>query len=426
MSGESEVTSPERRGFILVLGAMSLLFLAVEGAGPPDQPGYVLAAQLVMSALLLATPPLLGRARSPRAVRWLVHGISAGVCLAFGAVAWGTGGTDSPYFAFLPMLPLVFTIAVPDMPLASLVAGACAGGAGLARVAAEALRAPRAAFWVLAFSTTTTYAVIGSIFHRRQRARERRLVEERARAEAVLAESERQRARAERLALVGRLAAGIAADVARPLSAISASAGEIERRAVAACGRDPDLALVFGDVRAALERIRRTVEDLQGFAEADIEAGEDCDLAAVLEEARLTLEQRFRAAVDILREPTPALPPLRAVRARLVHALVWIMVDASGRGVRRLRLAARPDGAEVLLELDDHGAGPSAATLDLPAAAVREAGLALALAREELARAGCHVEPTAPGGELRTPLRIRCAAGTDAEDRGRGRSAIPS
>lgn len=403
---------------------MSLLFLAVEGAGPPEQPAYVLVAQLLMSALLLVTPPLLGRARSPRAVRWLVYGVSAGVCLAFAAVAWGTGGTDSPYFAFLPMLPLVFTIAVPDMPLASLLAGACAGGAGLARVGAEGVRAPQAAFWVLAFSTTTLYAVMGSVFHRRQRVRERRLVEERARAEAVLAESERQRARAERLALVGRLAAGIAADVARPLSAIGASAGEIERRAAAACGTDPDLALVFGDVRAALERIRRTVEDLQSFAEADIEAGEDCDLATVLEEARLTLEERFRTAVELLSEPTPPLPPLRAVRARLVHALVWIMVDASGRGVRRLRLTARRAGAEVLLELDDRGAGPSAATLDLPAATVREAGLALALAREELVRAGCHVDATAPGGELRTALRIRCAAGTSAAE-GRPRSALP-
>ena len=37
------MTSPERRGFILVLGGMSLLFLAVEGPHAPQQPGYNIA-----------------------------------------------------------------------------------------------------------------------------------------------------------------------------------------------------------------------------------------------------------------------------------------------------------------------------------------------------------------------------------------------
>jgi hypothetical protein len=168
-AGESEVTSPERRGFIVVLGVMSLLFLVAESPGFAQQPAYVLAARLLMSALLLAAPVLLRRPLAPRSVQWVVYTLCAGVCLAFAAIAWGTGGTLSPYFAFLPMLPLVFTIAVPDVPLGSLLAGACAGGVGLARVWSEGTRAPEALFWVLAFTSTTTYAVAGSIFNRRQR-----------------------------------------------------------------------------------------------------------------------------------------------------------------------------------------------------------------------------------------------------------------
>jgi signal transduction histidine kinase len=422
-AGESEVTSPERRGFIVVLGVMSLLFLVAESPGFAQQPAYVLAARLLMSALLLAAPVLLRRPLAPRSVQWVVYTLCAGVCLAFAAIAWGTGGTLSPYFAFLPMLPLVFTIAVPDVPLGSLLAGACAGGVGLARVWSEGTRAPEALFWVLAFTSTTTYAVAGSIFNRRQRARERRLVEERARAEEILAESERQRARAERLALAGRLAAGVAHDVANPLSVVMASVGVIEQHVASGSGDDPDLAYTFADVRVSLDRIQRTVEDLRRVAQTDVGASEDCDLAVVVEEARLTLQERFRASVSIVRVPPAELPWVHAVRSRLVHALVWILVDASGRGVRRLRVAACRDGAEVIVDLEDDRADLSVAPLDLPAATVREAGLALALAREDLLRAGCHAEGAAPDGDLRMPLRIRCAGCGDAAAHGPHRRA---
>jgi signal transduction histidine kinase len=407
---DSEVTSPERRGFILVLGVMSLLFIAAESAELGSQPRYVLVARVVMSALLLSAPLLLARPLGRRAVRGVVYVLCAGVCLSFATIAWGTGGTASPYYAFTPMLPLVFTIAVPDLPLGSLLAGLCAGGVGLARAWAEGMQAPRLAFWALAFTSTTTYAVAGAIFNRRQRARERRLVEERARAEEVAAESERLRARAERLALLGRLAAGVAHDVAGPLARVEAGVSRIEVELGAPGAPDHALAEGFAGVRAAAGKIRRIVDDLRTFAAADGEASEDCDLAVVAEEARAILEERFRAAVAIAREPAD-LPPVSVVRARLVQALVWIMVDASGRGVRRLHLAARLDGPDVAIELADDGADLDVAGLDLPAATVREAGLALALAREELLRAGCEVEwaGAAPRGELRLPLRVRCS-----------------
>jgi signal transduction histidine kinase len=394
---------------------MSLLFLAVEGLAP--QPGYVLVARVAMSALLLSVPALLARPLSPRLVHAIVYAVAAGVCLCFATIAWGTGGTLSPYFAFLPMLALVFTIAVPDAPVGSLLAGACAGGVGLARVWTEGVPAHEALFWVLAFSSTTLYATTGSVFNLRQRARERRLEAERARAEEVLAESERQRARAERLALAGRLAAGIASDVADPLSTVEARLGALERRVGSASGADPDLPASFADVRAAVQRIRSTVEDLQRFAEADLEAREDCDLAVILADARATLEERFRTSVAVVQDVPVDLPWVHAVRARLVHALVWIMADASGRRVRKLHLAVRQEGAHAIVELDDHAADLALAPMDLPAATVREAGLGLALAREELLRAGCDLEAAVPGGELRMPLRITCDLAAVASSR---------
>jgi signal transduction histidine kinase len=399
--------SPERRGFILVLGVMSLLFLAAESAAFASQPAYVLVARLVMSALLLAAPVLLGRPLSRRATGVVVYGLCAGVCLAFATIAWGTGGTSSPYFAFTPMLPLIFTIAVPDIPLGSLLAGLCAGGVGLVRVAVEGLPAHQAAFWSLAFASTTTYAVAGSMFNRRQRARERRLVAERLRAEEILAESERQRARAERLALVGRLAADIAHDVANPLTVATAGVAALERQLEA---HGADASVPADNVRDALERIRQTLDDVRSLADADLRGSEDCNLAVVAEEARLALAERFRASVSIAREPSVDLLPVHLTRDRLVHAIVWIMVDASGRGVRRLRLAAAREGEDVVVDLSDDAADLALAPRDLPAATVRESGLALALAREELVRAGCRVDGGAPG-ELRLPLRFRCAGG---------------
>jgi hypothetical protein len=86
--------------------------------------------------------------------------------------------------------------------------------------------------------------------------------------------------------------------------------------------------------------------------------------------------------------------------------------------VRRLHLAARCEGPDVVIDLSDDGADLDVAGLDLPAATVREAGLALALAREELQSAGCDVDAVF-GPELRLPLRIRCpgavAGATDDE-----------
>ncbi len=414
---QSEVTSPERRAFIVVLGVMSLLFLAAESPSFGKQPGYVLAARLAMSALLLSAPLLLARPLRPAVVQGIVHLFAAGVCGAFGAIAWGTGGTGSPYFAFLPMLSLVFTIAVPDAPLGSLVAGLCAGGVGLARVGVEGLGASQVAFWVLAFGSTTTYAVTGSIFHRRQRARERRLVDERVRAEEILAESERQRARAERLAVVGRLAAGVAHDVATPLASVKAGVGELEDRMRFAGVDDPEVSAILSDVRASLDRIRGTVEELRRAAQADLGASEECDLAVVAEEARLTLAERFRASVAVVREPSE-LPHVRAVRAPLVNALVWIMVDASGRGVRRLRISAQREGADVVVELRDDAQDLALAPLDLPAAAVAEPGLALALAREDLVRAGCRLADAPRDAELTLPLVMRCRAAASSPANG--------
>jgi signal transduction histidine kinase len=411
---QSEVASPERRGFILLLGTMSLLFLAAESPAFASQPGYVLAARLTMSTLLFAAPLLLGRPLSRRAAGVVVHGLGVGVCLSFATIAWGTGGTASPYFAFTPMLPLVFTIAVPVAPLGSLLAGLCAGGVGLARVAVERLPAHATAFWALAFATTTTYAVAGAIFNRRQRARERRLVAERLRAEAILAESERQRGRAERLALVGRLAAGIAHDVSAPLAAVRGAVATLERQ-LEAVGLDG--ATPAENARDAVERIRRILEDVRALADADQRGSEDCELVVMAEEARLALAERFRAWVSIARDPSLDGVVVHLVRDRLVHALVWVMADASGRGVRRLRLAATRDGGDVVVDLADDAADLALAPRDLPAATVREAGLALALAREELVRAGCRVDEGAPG-EVKLPLRFRCtsAAAVEADE----------
>jgi hypothetical protein len=407
---ESEVTSPERRAFILVLAGMSVLFLVAESPRFPEQPGYVLVARLAMSALLFFGPVVLARPLPPGAVARVVYGMAAGVCLSFATIAWGTGGTAGPYFAFTPMLPLIFTIAVPDMPLGSLLAGLSVGAVGMARVWGEGLPAPQVAFWTLAFSSPTVYAVAGSIFYRRQRARERRLVAERARAEEILAESERQRARAERLALVGRLAAGVAHDVSHPLAVAAAGIGAVERHVAAGTRGDEALASRLEEVREALDRIGRIVEDVRSYSDADETSAEDCDLAVAAEEARLVLEERFRAFVSVAGLGAD-LPRIHAVRGRLVQALVWIMADASGRGVRRLRLDARRDGDEVVVELSDAAVDVSHAPQDLPAAIVREAGVALALAREDLLRAGFSVE--ASGDELRLPARLRCRAGAE-------------
>jgi two-component system NtrC family sensor kinase len=198
-----------------------------------------------------------------------------------------------------------------------------------------------------------------------ERARLAAKVDELTRANVALADARESLLRSEKLATVGRLAAGLAHEVGNPLGAIS---GYVEL-ARARIPRDPDPELVdaLARISTAAARIDRTVRDLLDFARPAQIAIAPIDLAAAVD-ATLRLarvQSRFRR-VDVDIDLAPGLPRVVADEHHVAQVLLNVLLNAGDamRGEGRVRLSARADAARVWLDVADEG--PGIAHEDLP------------------------------------------------------------
>jgi signal transduction histidine kinase len=421
----TEAVRPERRRFILALGVLNALFSAIDvasgGVGPVQ-----LAAAAALGVALLAAPVLLARARGAAQARWVVTVTGVVSSAAFGVVA-ATTPRWAAYLPLLPMLPLIFVVAVPDEPVAALLCGMVAAGAGLP-LARGSGPTSDLVFWTAAFGTTTLYAMVGAGLYRRMRERERAAADARAGALEELARSERERAHAERLALVGRLAAGVAHEVGNPLSYAKANLGVVRER-MAEDPRllaDPDLRESLEDACDALERIARLTSDLRGFSRKAPDRVDLVEVGEVAREAVRLASVRLRnVATPEVRVPD-GLPRVLVSRDRLVQVLVNLLVNAadalqlerSSRHATELRVmvdAGREDG-QLWLAVEDNGPGLRGDALErlfepfFTTKGEAGTGLGLALSREFVERWGGSISAEeARGGGARFVIRLPLA-----------------
>lgn len=126
---------------------------------------------------------------------------------------------------------------------------------------------------------------------------------------------------AEKLASVGRLAAGLAHEIGNPLNSILAYADVARRR-----GADPSW---VGGVREEAERIDEIVTGLLDFARPKEGEREAVDLNAVVRDTRDLLESQGRLRrVEVALDLQADLPEAVANRARLKQVLVNLMLNA--------------------------------------------------------------------------------------------------
>ncbi|BDG09030.1 sensor histidine kinase [Anaeromyxobacter paludicola] len=224
--------------------------------------------------------------------------------------------------------------------------------------------------------------------------------------------------RSERLATVGRLAAGLAHEVGNPLGAVT---GYVElARTRLPPGADPELAGALDRIAAAAERIDRTVRELLDFARPSAPLLVPVPLAPAVDSAlRLARVQSRFKEVEVTVDLPPGLPPVRADPHQLSQVLLNLLLNAGdamqGRGALRIEGRLGPDGT-VALALAD--AGPGIPPQDLerifdPFFTTKEpgrgTGLGLAISHRIMEGFGGAISAgNGPGGGARFVLRFAC------------------
>ena len=173
-----------------------------------------------------------------------------------------------------------------------------------------------------------------------------------------LLDAQGQLVRSEKLAGVGRLAAGVAHEVGNPLGALGTYMEVLQRR-----GADPE---VIGGVRRELERIDRIVRGLLDFARPRDDSLQPVDAGFVAQTAFDLLRsqgalKRVQATLDL----ADGLPRMRGRAHALEQALVNLVLNA-------VDATPSPDGRVVVgvraWAFDPGAAAPPRRTTDPPQA----------------------------------------------------------
>jgi PAS domain S-box-containing protein len=170
----------------------------------------------------------------------------------------------------------------------------------------------------------------------------------------------RRTMRAERLAAVGTMAAGLAHEVRNPLNSAALQLSVLERRLEKTGGGESTRPIV-GIIRSEIERLERLVRDFLTFAQPRPLAPEVVGIAELLEGVATLIRPEAEAAnIVIAIEPTLPTLAARGEPERLRQVLLNLTRNAleAMQGSRgRLSLGARPAGKTVEIDVADSGPG---------------------------------------------------------------------
>jgi two-component system, NtrC family, sensor kinase len=394
-------TRRERFRVAVFASGIILAFSVGDFMRPYGNPWIALAARAVFVALMLGHAWYVHHVEQPNGA--LLYVTPLGMAAAYTAVCWAMGGVQTPYFAFFMVFPLAAGALLPDKPqsVVSITVGLMAGAAWLMLVESASLRTVVA--MEIRIACCGGVAVYGCLLYSRLLRAEVAVEKERASALERLAESEQRRGHVERLAVVGRVAAGVAHEINNPLTAVKANLQWALSKHVA---DSPELRAVFEESIEGCTRIETIVSDLRVFAREDPGAYETCAPERFIEEAARLANVRFSGWARLEVDLGTALPRVRVHRVKIVQALLNLLVNAADAleslpraSDKRARIVARLSQEALEITVEDNGPGMTDETqrrlfepFFTTKAPGKGTGLGLALSREFI---------QGSGGELR-------------------------
>ncbi|MEC7520388.1 MAG: ATP-binding protein [Myxococcota bacterium] len=181
-------------------------------------------------------------------------------------------------------------------------------------------------------------------------------------------EIEARLAQGERMASLGRLAAGVVHEINNPLAYVRTSL-EVARRAITRFRDDGDashLDKVLDSVAHAedgVERVRVIASDLKTFSRGDEGSWLLVDIGRVAKTAINLAHNEIRHRAELVVDIADALPRVLGSETRFVQVLVNLLVNAAhaieekGEGTGRIALRIQQEGGELVIEVEDTGAG---------------------------------------------------------------------
>lgn len=164
--------------------------------------------------------------------------------------------------------------------------------------------------------------------------------------------------RSEKLASVGRLAAGVAHEIGNPLSVILGFLDLLRTSDLPPEEQAEYLERMQGEA----ERVNRIIKDLLAYSRSGEETTEPVQLQSVLEGALAVLSpQKIMNGVDVQVQAPEKPLCVRATRDRLSQVVINLVLNAAeamvGQGQLRITLSSQDGGRRVQVRFHDDGPG---------------------------------------------------------------------